>query len=165
MMPVISMRKFAYDSRAGVTLTELIVVFGIMGMLAAYGMHALSLYRHTIELNDGAENAMSALVTARTNTLSSQGAMQYGVHFAGGSTTLFVGSAYASGATGNVVTALPAAVEASAIALSGGGADIVFKRFTGETDQYGTITLRLTSDPAQTRVVNILASGAIWFGK
>ena len=47
------------------------------------------------------------------------------------------------------------------ISLSGGGADVVFERLTGELDKSVTITITLVSDTSKTRVITIQLTGVV----
>lgn len=151
----------SHFSREGFTLAEILVATGIIVVLSVMGFHTFILFRKTAELKSTVENAMSSLLEARAKTLSSRDAAQYGVHFEQDKMIIFKGSLYSPGDSVNQEILLPPRVEISAITLAGGGGEVIFKRFSGETDQSGTITFRLRLDPNETSSVSILASGVI----
>lgn len=146
-------------ARTGFTIVEIIAVIAITVLLM--GIVAVS-FRSLNERSvlDGAVNeSLSALADARSSTLASIGGSQYGVHFETNSVTIFTGASYVPGAAANRTTTLSPLVEISGITLAGGGSDVIFERLTGATTQSGTITLRLTGDVSQTRVIRIEPSG------
>lgn len=145
----------------GFSLLEIIIVIGILILLAALGTGSLLQFSKTTDLNSSVEAGVSLLLEARAKTLSSQEESQYGVHFESGKIVLFKGAAYSSSDPLNEETALPSSVETASISLNGGGSDVIFKKLTGETDQYGTITFRLKSNTASVRMLSILATGVV----
>lgn len=147
----------------GVTLIELVVVFGAIAILATITFSALAPLRDATTLNSVAEQGISLLNEARSKTLSSLAGSQYGVHFETTKMVLFRGTAYNSFDPENSVVTIPVAVTISSVALNGGGVDVLFKRLTGSTDTHGSITFRLTNNPAKTRIINITAAGAFNF--
>lgn len=148
-------------SKAGITLLEILIALGILAFIGVITFNVFSNFRHTSALNSATEEGVSLLVEARSQTLSSQNAMQYGVHFESGRMVLFQGSSYVSGDPANQVVPLPAGVEISTISLGGGGSEVVFQRLTGQTSNFGTVTFRSTSDPTKTRIINIQQAGAV----
>ena len=72
---------------------------------------------------------------------------------------LFKGAGYSSGAQDNISLTLNEEVKISAIALTGGGSDVVFKKLTGATTQNGTVTLASIRDGTKTKVITIEATG------
>ena len=145
----------------GLSLLEIIIVIGILALLAALGTGSLLQFSKTTDLNSSVEGSVSLLLEARSKTLSSQEESQYGVHFESDKIVLFKGAAYSSSDPLNEETVLPLPIETASISLNGGGSDVIFKRLTGETDQYGTVTFRLKSDTSRTRILIILATGVV----
>ena len=145
----------------GFSLLEIIVVIGILVLLAALGTGSLLQFSKTTDLNSSVEGSVSSLLEARSKTLSSQEESQYGVHFESDKIVLFRGAVYFSGDPLNEEAALPSSVETASISLNGGGSDVIFKKLTGETDQYGTVTFRLKSDISKTRVITVGSTGVV----
>lgn len=143
------------------SVIEILIVFAIMAILAGIAFTSPSLFSHTFNLEGAAQNGFSLLLEARAKTLSSYEASSYGVHFEQTKITLFKGLAFVSGDPDNKEYLLPQDVEISTIALNGGGQDVIFKRLTGQTDQYGSITFRLVSNPSTMRIITIQMTGAI----
>ena len=147
-------------SRKGLTLTELLVVVSILFLLGAIAFSVLSGFRRTSILNAAVEDGISLLYQARSRTLSSQSALQHGVHFESGRMVLFRGATYSSGESTNEIVLLPNGVEISTITLNGGGVDVIFLRLTGATNNFGSTTFRSKYDTSITKTINIQASGA-----
>lgn len=147
----------------GVTILELLIVVAIIAVLATIVMLSFSSFRQNSALQTNAENIVSMLSKARSNTIASKDGYQYGVHFATGDVTIFRGASYVSGDGNNEVYTLDAALEISAISLTGGGSDVVFQKFTGKTAQYGTTTIRVIADSTKTTVISIEQTGSIGF--
>jgi len=145
----------------GLTLIEILIVIAILFTLAALGAGALPLFQRTVDLNASLEDGMSALLRARSKTLAGEDGLQYGVHLSSDRVVLFEGGTYSSSDPKNEETVLPATVEISSITLNGDGAEVIFQKLTGETNQYGTVTFRLTSDFSKTRTLTILETGVV----
>lgn len=139
----------------------MVIALGIMLLVASVVLSGFLNFRKASLLNSSAELVASTLLGARVKTLSSEGGYAYGVHFENDRVVLFRGATYSAGDPNNVATVLPSAVEISAIALAGGGSDLVFARLTGATTQYGSVTLRVKSDPGRTRAVSVTATGIV----
>ena len=143
----------------GITAIELLIAAAIIITLGAVIASVFHNFRDPIELNSAAEEGVSMLNDARSRTLSSKNAQQYGIHFASSSAVLFRGSAYSASDTNNEESIFPTGAEISCVALNGGGTDLVFDRLTGLTNDYGAVIFRLINKPDTMRKVIILPSG------
>ena len=146
---------------SGITLLEILVALAIIAVLATIIFSVFHNFSDSASINSAAEAGITALSDARSRTLSSKNASQYGVHFASSSLVIFKGAVYSALGQDNEEKLLPAGTEISVINLAGGGVNVAFKRLTGETDSYGTTTFRLINKPTATRDVVILSSGAV----
>lgn len=142
----------------GFSLLEFIGVFAVVLVITAIVVGGFLGFKRGSELTLAKEHALSQLREAKTRTLASHNNAAWGAHFEIDRVILFK-EIYSAGAMENETILSPASVEISGIALAGGGSDVIFKRLTGETDQTGTITLRLKNDPAQTRTITIQSTG------
>lgn len=145
----------------GYTLIEISIAIAIIVLIAGLALMGLRIYKVSSELAGATEEGISFLETARTQTLASQNASQYGVHFETQRIVFFAGAIFNSADPANGEQVLPSSVEISLISLTGGGSDVIFQRLTGVTSQYGTVTLRLKNDVSKTRVITIEQSGAV----
>lgn len=140
---------------------ELLVVVSIALILLAVTLQGLVSLRRERVLDESVVRVVTLVGEARSLTLFSKNATEYGVHFTTSDVTRFTGATYSSENPDNVVTALPLHATISSIMLEGGGSDIVFDRLTGETDAFGTITLELSADPTRTRTITVSHVGLV----
>ncbi|MBX4181331.1 hypothetical protein KW807_00505, partial [Candidatus Parcubacteria bacterium] len=104
---------------------------------------------------------VSVLNEARSTTLSSLNASQYGVKVDPTQVTLFKGSSYSVGAPDNVLNTLDSSVGIRNISLAGGATQVVFDRLTGRTGESGTFELYLINDPTSSSTISVSGSGII----
>ncbi|OHA84332.1 MAG: hypothetical protein A2937_01170 [Candidatus Yonathbacteria bacterium RIFCSPLOWO2_01_FULL_47_33b] len=147
----------------GFTILELLMVISIIAVLAAIIMLSFTSFRNSSALQTTSENTISILNKARSNTIGSKDGYQYGVHFGTNDATLFRGATFVVGDSSNEIYALDVAVQVSATSFTGGGSEVLFQKFTGKTDQYGTITLQVSSDPTKTVTISIEETGVVGF--
>ena len=147
----------------GFSIIEVLASIAILAVLTAIAIPVLSSFRNQQALKNTAEDILSLLHQADAETNSSLNASSYGVHFTSSSATLFTGTSYTSGATGNKVVSFDPSVTlaASDISLNGGGSDVIFTRLSGDITQYGTLTIRLASDSTKTKIITIYQTGIV----
>jgi Tfp pilus assembly protein FimT len=145
----------------GVSALEILIAISIATALTIFVVSTFSGFKSNQELNSSVEIGISLLQDARSKTLSSKDASQYGVHFELGKAVLFKGTVYSAVDPNNDDVLISQNVEISGISLQGGGSEVIFKRLTGETDQYGTITFRLKSNTANTKIITVIATGIV----
>jgi len=143
----------------GFTLAEILVAITIAVILFAITVSGFVGLREQSDIAIVVDDSISFLQEARAKTLSSDNAAQYGVHFETNTFVLFSGDTYNASDPGNKVRNLSASVEISAYSFAGGGAEVVFKRLTGETSENGTVTFRLKNNPTITRTIEIEPTG------
>lgn len=141
-------------------LLEIIICIAILVILAGLASGSLGGLRRADALVSSTETVLSALNTARSQTLAARGGVHYGVHFASTTVTIFPGSTWSSSNASNTVMSLVPGVVVAALQLQGGGADIVFQRLTGKTAQYGTTTLQFQKMLA-TSTITVQSTGSI----
>ncbi|MEK7087656.1 MAG: prepilin-type N-terminal cleavage/methylation domain-containing protein [Patescibacteria group bacterium] len=143
----------------GFTLLEMLLALGIIAIIAVVSITSLSRVNTDKALSVEADKALSLLARARSATLSAKDGFAYSIHFEERMVVLFKGAGYSSGAQDNISLTLNEEVKISAIALTGGGSDVVFKKLTGATTQNGTVTLASIRDGTKTKVITIEATG------
>ena len=143
----------------GVTLVEVLVTAVLIAVVAVLIGTAFARYNERQLLVGTRSNILALLDNAREQTLASKNASQYGVYFAADRAVLFQGTTYATGTPTNVEFLLPPRVRISVISLAGGGTSAIFTRLSGETNQYGTLTVSLTRMPLVTADVIIPQTG------
>lgn len=134
-------------------ILEIGLSIAIVGIILAGVVGSLTGLRGGDALVSSTETVLSALQTARGETLAYKYGKQYGVHFASTTVTVFPGSVWSAGLASTTVFNLTPGVVVSSLKLTGGGVDLVFDKLTGKTSQYGTTTLQVTSGVASTTIV------------
>lgn len=137
----------------GFTLLELIIAISIISITAVITIISLASLRSRTDLNGNAQNIISILNVARSKTTASEGPSQWGAHFETSLFALFKGATYNVSDSYTKIYNLPSSLELVNISLYGGGVNVVFDRITGQTQNYGSITLRKISEP--TNLINI----------
>ncbi len=146
--------------KKGFTILELLIVLGIMALLVGVIFSAFINVRKGNALQNDTDVIVETLRQARSQTLSSQNQMQYGVHLASTQITLFTGASYSAGNATNQNIPLNASDTVLTITLVGGGSDVVFARLSGETTQSGTVVLS-SSSTGKTKTITIYKTGII----
>lgn len=142
----------------GFSLLEFIGMFAIVLVITAVVIGGFLGFKRGSELTLAKEHALSQLREAKTRTLASRDNAAWGAHFEIDRVILFK-ETYSASTPTNETIVMPSSVEINTIALAGGGSDVMFKRLTGETNQIGTITLRLKNDTEKTRTITIKSTG------
>ena len=142
----------------GFSLVEFIGIFAVTLITTAIVVGGFLGFKRGSELTLAKEHTLSQLREAKTRTLAARDNAAWGTHFEVDRIILFKES-YSAGEAENETVLLPTSVEINIIALAGDGNDAIFKRLTGETDQYGTITIRLKAEPTKIQTIVIQQSG------
>lgn len=157
-----SVFELRYSRFAGFTLLETLLALGIVVIIAAVSMTSLSNFNKDKALSIEADKVLSLLTRARSLTLAAKDDSVYGVHFEEKKAVLFKGGSYNANDSTNQIQLLNDEVKISAVALTGGGVDVVFKKLSGATTQNGTVTLAVVRNPNQTKVITIGATGSAY---
>lgn len=147
-------------SKNGFTLIEILLVMGVLIILMSMSIAGFRLFEGKTELKSYAQNALTILELARTKTLASKDASQYGVRFEQNKYILFKGDTYQEGADDNKVYQLPSRLKINKIDLTGGDNAVVFKRISGYASSSGAIEFGTINQSATTTIA-ILPSGQI----
>jgi prepilin-type N-terminal cleavage/methylation domain-containing protein len=145
---------------SGFTLVEILFVLAIIVILLTLVVSGFASFKKSEALDLDKQMVVETLEQAKDQTLASYSASQYGVHFTSSSTTLFTGSSYSAGATGNVVYPLSSTDDTMSVSLVGGGADVIFNRLVGDTADSGSVVLT-SSATHSTRTVTIYKTGLV----
>lgn len=147
-------------------LSEILVVIAILLILALISIPVLRFFQKESNLKNSVEEILNILRVAQSETLSSEGASEWGVYF--NTTTepdqyvLFKGNSYsARDPLFDEIYGVLAGVEIYQINLAGGGTEIIFDRVTGVTNQPGQISLRLKDDFSKNQTIYIESSGQL----
>ncbi len=148
----------------GFSLIELLVVIAIIGILSAVMIPTLASFRGQQALKNTTEDLMSLLNVARSDTVGSLNSTNYSVYVDSTSATYFVGSVYTSNAPTNKKIVFNNAViipVSGGLNLNGGGNIVSFSRLSGDTSNYGTIILQLSSDANRSKTITINKTGTV----
>lgn len=148
----------------GITVLELIIVISIIAVLSAIIFLNLSKFRSEQSLQGTTSDIISLLNKARTDTISSKNSTNYGVHFETNRAVLFTGSSFTEPNVTNEQINLDSSVlipVSGGINLNGGGSDVIFTRISGDTANYGTIIVRLSSDATRQVTITINKTGIV----
>lgn len=150
----------SYMTRArGASLVETLIVIGVLALIAALTYETYIRVNANKALDTDAQRIIAELAEARSLTIGSKNASEWGVHIASSSVTLFSGTTYDEGASTNTSIDLHPAVQVDRVNILGGGTDIVFMRLTGATNATGTITLIYTASSSVSRTITIYGTG------
>lgn len=142
-------------------IVEMIVVIAIISIVAAISLQSFISANKAQALEKDAETVKAVFERARSLTLSSYDRQQYGVHIQTDRVVLFNGVAYDPSASTNITEKLSSMTAISSFSIQGGGSNVIFKKLTGKTDNYGTLSISLISDPAKVNVITINATGIV----
>jgi len=151
--------KLKIKNNYGISLIETIIAVAIGIVLMTVILVSISGFRDNRLLDVAADQALSVISDARSKTLNSEGASRYGVHIEASKVTLFKGAVYNQADSYNKITAISSLLEIANISLNGGGADIVFKRLSGKTDNNGSFVIRLKSDASKSKTISVKNTG------
>jgi len=145
----------------GFTLIEFIIAISIVLVLSTLSIISFASFRNNQALSNSFSDTISMINEAKINTISSKDGLSYGVHFEAGRAVLFKGLTFTEPNPDNKELNISPLIEISSISLNGGGSDLIFKKLTGKTDQYGSLIFRVKSDISKTKTINITLSGSI----
>lgn len=148
----------------GISLLEILFVISIIIVITVMIVLNLSKFRSEQALQNTTSDIISLLNEARTNTISSKNATYYSVHFESARAVLFTGGTFTEPVSTNKQIDIDSSVTIPAsvgISLNGGGSDVIFTRISGDTQDYGTIIVRLTSDATRQKTITINKTGIV----
>ncbi|HEY4490196.1 MAG TPA: prepilin-type N-terminal cleavage/methylation domain-containing protein [Candidatus Paceibacterota bacterium] len=140
----------------GFTAIEILISVAILAALAILTFSSFSSLSQSQILEKESLNVLSAIEKARSMTLSSEKDSVWGVRFDTDSVVIFKEN-YSSGDPDNITIDLNSGVTISSTNLNGGGSSVIFEKLTGETQNFGTTTLR--SKINSTKNIIILSTG------
>lgn len=139
--------------RSGFTITELLIVVAILGVLMSITIPSFTDFRRSSLLNTDTMGLVTLINKARVLSISAKNDDQYGVHLEGGKAVLFQGGTYSAGAITNEEQVFSAGLALSSIMVNGGGSEILFEKVTGATSQNATTTLLIIGTTASTTIL------------
>lgn len=142
--------------KQGITVIELLVVIAVLGVIFSIAIPRFSKSRELQVLKSGAQDVLSSIDKARTETLASLNSFSYGVHFQSDKVIIFRGIVFSAGDPNNKIINITTPATISDITLLGGGNDLYFNRLSGAPSTTGTITI---STASYSKIITISATG------
>lgn len=133
--------RISKKNNKGFTLIEIVLVIAIFGILLGLSAMYYQSTQVRTDIHTQATNIVHYLRLAQSNAASGLNNQDHGVHFESGYYTTFRGSSYVQNDPNNFRMDLPSTMTVSNISLNGGGSSVIFTKSTGETTNYGTISL------------------------
>ena len=149
----------------GYTIFEIIVVLVILVFIVAGANTFIKSFLFQVSdaeyLNKASILVKTALEEARSHTVNAKNGYVYGVHVETTKVVIFKGTTYSATEATNTVYNFGTYSKMLSMSLNGGGSNILFERLTGETNQYGTITVSLTKDTTKTKQITLTRTGLV----
>lgn len=137
------------------TLIEILIVIGVLMILTGLASLSIVSFGKSSDMETSATIVAGALKEARANSGAIVDDKAWGVHLENKRVIIFAdsGGGYNPGDTSNLVKILGTNTSIS-WNLAGGGAEILFVKRTGKTDNSGTITVSGSSPGVKTIDIN-----------
>jgi Tfp pilus assembly protein FimT len=150
-------------NKKGITMLEIIMSISILGIILFISVPQLASFRNIQSLKNTTENIASLLNEARTLTISSRNSSFYSVRFEDDRAILFTGGSFDENDDENIVMDFESNVTLPEenVLINDSVNEISFNRLTGETNNYGTITIELESDSTVSRTISISKTGIV----
>jgi len=146
----------------GYTLTEILVVMGISIIILSVVVSYFYSLVKIQALDKDYTSVVSLVDQAKSLSINSKSASQYGVYFASSTAVLFKGSNYISTSTANQIYTLNNRVSISNIDLEGSStSQVLFSRLTGYANASGTVSVSLKDGSGSPKVIRIYRTGTI----
>jgi len=144
----------------GLTLIELLIFLALVVILSSIVFRVFRTLAQSKSLDGESSRIVAEFARARSLTLASKYADQYGIHIATTSITLFQGSSYSASSASNTVMTLSPSAQIASSSIAGGGSNVIFQRLTGGTTQSGTLQVSLKNGTS-TKIIIIYKTGAV----
>jgi len=145
-------------------LIELLLALAVLASIVLIVMPSLSNFQKEQSIKNTAENIVTLLNKAKSDSLSALNSENYGVHFESNQMIYFVGNHFFPGNINNKKISFASGVVipfVGGIGLNGGGDDVIFPRLTGDVTGYGIIVIQLVSKPTRQEIITINKLGSI----
>lgn len=139
---------------------ELLMVIVIFSIIMSVTFYFFGGFGKKEALEKDVAGLTAFIRNARLLSVTSKNASPFGVHFQVDKVVLFEGNTYVAGGANEKIMAFSPKVYLYGYSLNTGGSDIIFTRLTGNTSNFGTVTLSLKDNSAST-TITILKTGVI----
>jgi len=145
--------------KKGLTLTEVLVVLAVLGIIVSVVLSQFSKIRENQVLKSGVQDILSSINKARSQTLASLNSFNYGVYFEPNRIVIFKGTGFEENVEGNEIIDIVTPATISSVALGCEPTipcDIFFNRLSGSPSTNGTVTI---STANYSKIITIWATG------
>jgi len=153
-------KKNKAKTNQGFSVIEILVVLAVLMIVSGLVVPGFNFFRRQNSLNATAQEIINTLRLTQNKTLASEGNSSFGIYFESDKYTIFKGAAFVESSLNNEVHAIDTSLRISAIDLNIPPA-VVFERLTGNTTNYGTITLERIDDVSQNKIIFVDPSGSV----
>ena len=153
-------------NKQGVTLIELLIAIGILSIVISLSVVSYNKWQQQVFLTNQVGELKSAISKTQQLAVASANDTNWGVHFENNQYIIFKGSSYSEVDPDNEIHDLQGVViinSASALSdgIGGYGPNLIFSKFTGQTNNTGTISLMPATNAAITQTITIYEVGQI----
>lgn len=145
---------FSRSRERGAGFLEMILTVAVLGIIFVISVFGLLNFRATMSMNGAQDRILTAVRTARSKTIASEGLSVYGVHFDADQVVVFYGATYVMGDTRNVVYAMPSGVSVSNVDMTT-WPDVTFARITGRAQGTGRVRISMAGVTSETREISL----------
>ncbi len=148
----------------GFTAVEILVALGIIISVLAVVLPSINTFRGRQSVDTTTSEIVLLIEKAQNQTLNSLASSQYSVRIESGRAVLFAGTTFTEGAVGNEIITYQSRVQVATsggTSFNGGGNTLTFQRLTGNTNNYGTITVSLVSNASVNKIITVLQTGSV----
>jgi prepilin-type N-terminal cleavage/methylation domain-containing protein len=148
----------------GFNLIEIMIVLAIFILIISLVLPSLINFRKEQALKNTAENIVSLLNKAKSDSIASLNSSQYGDFFENDKAIYFKGHTFLSGEPENQILNFEPGTEVSiadGLNLENNSNQVVFPRLIGNVLGYGTIIVNSISEPTKQKVISISKTGTI----
>lgn len=142
------------------TLMELMMVIVIFSIILSVSFYFFSGFGKKEALEKDVAGLTAFIRNARLLSVVSKDASVFGIHLENDKAVLFEGSTYVPGGANEKILIFSPKVYLYSYSFNNGGVNIIFNRLTGNTANFGTVTLSLKDNSAST-TITILKTGVI----
>jgi Tfp pilus assembly protein FimT len=145
----------------GITITELLIVFAVIGILVSVTLPQFSKMKENQVLKNTVSDVTSIFHSTQSQSLASLDSSEYGVHFQSDRIIVFKGKVFSVDALDNKTINIISPASISNVTLggiSGTTGDMYFERLSGSPSKTGTVTI---STPSFSKIVTISTTGAV----
>lgn len=150
-------------SSGGFTLTELLVVVGVIAVLAFVSFANFFGAKSSHDVTDTAQRIASLLREAQSRSVSQSSGARWGVHFENSSSSFYAlfSSAYSSATVSGYYPLPPTVAYDSSTIPVGSPLEITFKQISGTASVSASIRIYLASNPSLSSTISVASSGVV----